>query len=183
MVKKVIDAVIALMAGITAYYLYDEISPGIMRQIFIVVLLGIMLIAVIDFVIPRKVSRKEPLGEYDPYSITELILLDEHDKPIKSWDLMGKTSLLIGKENDKENDKENVDVDLDECEYSALIDHQHALLNYCLDYWYIEDIYSRNGVRVQMINDGICYKVAKDRPCRLNAGDIILIANTKLLIT
>lgn len=180
LLKKIMDVVIAVVAGITTYFIYIDMKSNITKQIIIVVLIGIILIAFLDLFIPKKKKAvKENLEEYDTYNISELILLDENNKPIKSWDLSGKISLLIG----KEHDGEDVDVDLEECEYSALIDYEHAILNYCLDYWYIEDVYSKNGVRVQTINDGICYKVAKDRPCRLNAGDIIFIANTKLLIT
>lgn len=46
----------------------------------------------------------------------------------------------------------------------------------------IEDLHSNNGVRIQKRRDGQCYKLAKDRPCKLIKGDIVLIANTKLLV-
>lgn len=48
------------------------------------------------------------------------MLLDEHDKPLKSWDLAGKTALIIG----KKNDDEDVDVDLEDWEYSTFIQYQ-----------------------------------------------------------
>jgi len=108
----------------------------------------------------------------------QLMLLDEHEKPLKSWDLAGKTALIIG----KKNEDEDVDVDLDDCEYSTFIDSQHAVLNYCLDSWYLEDLGSENGVKIRKVEDGGCYKVTS-RPCRLSAGDVIYIANTRLLLT
>ena len=50
--------------------------------------------------------------------------------------------------------------------------------------WYdidrIEDLGSRNGVRIQDAKDGKLYQVSKEHPCRINAGDIIFIGNTRL---
>lgn len=109
---------------------------------------------------------------------SQLILLNEQDKPIKSWDLAGKTALIIG----KKSEDEAIDVDLDECEYSTFIDPQHAALNFCLDVWYLEDLGSQNGIKIKKVEDGACY-IVSNRPCRLSVGDIIYIANTRLLFT
>ena len=110
--------------------------------------------------------------------IQRLILLDEEGKPIKSWDLQGKISLIIGKAG---RDQE-LDIDLSDCEYSSFIDFQHAVLNFCLDQWYVEDLGSQNGVKVGKVEDGECYRVIH-RPCKVVAGDVLYIANTKLLLT
>ena len=75
-----------------------------------------------------------------------------------------------------------MDVDLEGCEYGAFVDYQHAALNYSLDQWYVEDLGSSNGVRVQKVEDGNCYRIT-DRPCRVMAGDVLYIANTRLLLT
>ena len=123
-------------------------------------------------------KREQPEGFLEEVKVRQLMLLDEHDKPLKSWDLAEKTALVIG----KKNEEEDVDVDLEDCEYSAFIDNQHAVLNYCLDSWYLEDLGSQNGVRIRKAEDGICYQVT-GRPCRILAGDVIYIANTRLLLT
>lgn len=104
--------------------------------------------------------------------IQRLILLDEEGKPIKSWDLQGKISLIIGKAG---RDQE-LDIDLSDCEYSSFIDFQHAVLNFCLDQWYVEDLGSQNGVKVGKVEDGECYRVIH-RPCKVVAGDVLYIAN------
>ena len=104
--------------------------------------------------------------------------MDEQNKPIKSWELSGKISIVIG----KKNEDEEVDVDLEDCEYSTFIDPQHAALNFCQNSWFVEDLNSQNGVQVKKVEDGVCYKVL-NRPCRVMPGDIIYIANTKLLLT
>lgn len=123
-------------------------------------------------------KREQPEGFLEEVKVRQLMLLDEHDKPLKSWDLAEKIALVIG----KKNEEEDVDVDLEDCEYSAFIDNQHAVLNYCLDSWYLEDLGSQNGVRIRKAEDGICYQVT-GRPCRILAGDVIYIANTRLLLT
>lgn len=109
----------------------------------------------------------------------ELVLLNEEEKPIRAWDLTGKTAMVIG----RKNRDEQVDVDLSDCEYSALINVQHAVLNYCLDSWYLEDLGSQNGIRIKKVEDGNCYQVAPNRPCRVATGDVIYIAKTKMLFT
>lgn len=123
-------------------------------------------------------EREQPEGIQEEVKATQLMLLDERNKPLKSWDLAGKTALIIG----KKNEEEDVDVDLEDCEYSAFIDNQHAVLNYCLDSWYLEDLGSQNGVKIRKAEDGICYQVT-GRPCRILAGDVIYIASTRLLLT
>lgn len=110
--------------------------------------------------------------------VHELILLDEHNKPIKSWNIAGKTGIVIG----RKDQEEEVDVDLEDSEYGTFVDPLHASLNYCFDSWYLEDLGSANGVRVQKAEDGICYKMA-NRPCKIVAGDIIYIANMRILMT
>jgi len=109
----------------------------------------------------------------------ELVLLNEHDKPIRAWDLTGKTAMVIG----RKGKNEEVHVDLSDCEYSALINVQHAVLNFSLDSWYIEDLGSQNGIRIKKAEDGVCYQVTANRPCKISAGDVIYIAKTKLLFT
>lgn len=140
------------------------------------------LAAVIDLILQltakNAAAKKSPAEFLEAAKVRELMLLDEYDKPLKSWDLAGKTALIIG----KKNEDEDVDVDLEDCEYSTFIDGQHAVLNYCLDSWYLEDLGSKNGVKIRKVEDGGCYQVT-NRPCRLSAGDVIYIANTRLLLT
>lgn len=110
--------------------------------------------------------------------IGQLILLDEQDKPIKSWDMAGRISMVIG----REGGGEDVDVDLEDCAFGSFVDFQHAALNFCLDQWYVEDLDSRNGVKIRKAEDGECYRVM-GRPCRVAAGDVLYIANTRLLLS
>ena len=108
--------------------------------------------------------------------LQELLLLDEEGNEISAWHIGGKTSLLIG----RDEHKENVDINLQNTEYGGMADRQHAVLNYAAGQWYIEDLGSRNGVRIQDAKDGKVYQVSREHPCRINAGDIIFIGNTRL---
>ena len=110
--------------------------------------------------------------------IERLILLDEQDKPVKSWDMAGRTAMLIG----RSGGEEDVDVDLEDCAYSSFIDFLHSALNFAQDQWYIEDLGSQNGIKIRKAVDGECYKVM-GRSCKVEAGDILYIARTRLLLS
>lgn len=45
-------------------------------------------------------------------------------------------------------------INLQNTEYGGMVDRQHAVLNYAAGQWYIEDLGSRNGVRIQDAKDG-----------------------------
>lgn len=126
----------------------------------------------------RKIRQPCLTESFQGYGLQQLILLDSQERPVKSWDLQGRTSLIIG----KAGQGQELDIDLSDCEYSGFIDFQHAVLNFCLDQWYVEDMESQNGVKIKKVEDGECYRVIH-RPCKVVAGDIIYIANTKLLLT
>lgn len=179
--KKITDLGIMLCSAALAVYVAVW-QESMWKWVWFVLLMVVSIAALNDLIdrfTPRKREKKYGQSKELDEAIRELILLDENEKPVKAWDLEGRVSMLIG----RDNPKEPVDVDLDECEYSALIDEQHAVLNYCMDAWYVEDLNSRNGIRIRKVDDGLCYRVMKNRPCRLMPGDMIYIANTKLLIT
>lgn len=152
--------------------------------IFLIFVFGLVF-AIADLVwqvYQRKVQEnlqkaKESFG-IKKQGIGRLILLDEQNKPIKSWDIAGRVSVVIG----RVNKEEDVDVNLEDCAFGGFIDFQHAALNFCMEQWYVEDLGSQNGVRIRKAEDGECYKVM-GRPCRIEAGDILYIANTKLLLS
>lgn len=139
--------------------------------------------AVMDWVrqVNAKDERTAHFEQAAGFVAYELILLDEMEKPIRAWDLTGRTAMVIGRRSpDTDVD---IDVDLSECEYGALVNIQHAILNYCLDSWYIEDPGSQNGIQIKKAEDGKRYHVAPHRPCKISAGDVIYIAKTRLLFT
>lgn len=109
-------------------------------------------------------------------SIQELILLDEEGNEISAWHIGGKTAVLIG----RDTCKENVDINLHNTEYGGMVDRQHAVLNYAGEQWYIEDLSSKNGIKICHGEDGELYQVSKEHLCKINSGDMIYIAKTRL---
>ena len=108
----------------------------------------------------------------------QVVLLNEDNRELSSWDLFGRTALVIGRD-EGENE---VDINLADITYAGFVDIEHAVLNYCGNDWYIEDLSSANGVRIQKKGDDKQYKLAADKPCRLDLGDIIHIAQIKLQV-
>ena len=156
--------------GVCFTYMEQSRGRDTLTAVCGIVFLAFLLLAVMDS-LPTKRKRGA-----NGWGIQELLLLDEEGNEISAWHIGGKTSLLIG----RDEHKENVDINLQNTEYGGMVDRQHAVLNYAAGQWYIEDLGSRNGVRIQDAKDGKLYQVSKEHPCRINAGDIIFIGNTRL---
>lgn len=107
--------------------------------------------------------------------ICALALLDEDDEEITEWNIAGKISLLIG----RDTVRENVDINLMNTAFAGMVDRQHAVMNYTAGQWYIEDLNSANGIRIQK-KDGRVYEVSGTQPCVVEKGDILYIGLTKL---
>ncbi len=180
--KQILD-ILTVLCGIgVIYYILKEIRTWRITPPLVLAVAVCTAWVLYDLFRPegknRPVMFRSEPEAVQTHGIQRLILLDQEGKPIKSWDLQGKVSQIIGKAG---QDRE-LDIDLSDCEYSSFIDFQHAVLNFCLDQWYVEDLGSQNGVKVRKVEDGECYRVIH-RPCKVVAGDILYIANTKLLLT
>lgn len=129
----------------------------------------------------RKGEKKEDNMAKDnriPRStLTEIVLLGEDDTRLASWALYGKNGLVIG----RDIGENQVSINLEDTTYASMIDVEHAVLNYSGDDWYIEDISEKNGISVQKM-DGRRYKLAYGKPCRLEHGDILYVALTRLQV-
>ena len=110
--------------------------------------------------------------------IGKLILKGEDGKNLKVWDTGNKKSLLIG----KSSPEAEVDIDLSDVEYASLISKQHAVLNCSGENWYVEDIGSTNGSGIKRRNERSRFRLEADKPYPIHSGDIIYIANTKILV-
>lgn len=184
-IKIVADIVILLCSSILCGQIY--FGTHVYKQFIFVfyLLVFVLFLALVDLICQihrlktqeNTREKKEVLG-LRAHEIGWLILLDEQDKPIKSWDIAGRVSLVIG----RAGGEDDVDVDLEDCAFGGFIDFQHAALNFHMEQWYAEDLGSQNGVKIWKADDGECYKVM-GRPCRVEAGDILCIANTRLLLS
>ena len=103
-------------------------------------------------------------------------MLNKNGEIISTWELYGKTSAVIG----KDIGENQVDINLNETPYAAMIDVEHAVLNYADGNWYIEDLDSQNGISIQKIGQDKAYKLSSLQPCKLDFGDIIFIGVCQL---
>ncbi len=125
-----------------------------------------------------RITRAEPKTaiETGKKPVRELVLINEEGDVLFTWDIRGKTSLVIG----KSTQKEPVDIDLSMSAMSQMISKQHAVLNYTNDGWCIDDIDSKNGTRVRKLSQNAIMDVKLVGSVQLVAGDIIYIASTML---
>lgn len=108
-----------------------------------------------------------------------LALLDDTQRMVRTWNLMGHTALLIG----KNFDGDQPGIDLADTEFDMLIDFQHAVLNYTPKGWVIEDLSSRNGVGIERPSSPRLELLASGLPYPIHPGDIIIIAGeTRLAV-
>lgn len=109
--------------------------------------------------------------------LSELVLLSEEDTVVKTWNILGKNSLVIG----KKNSEEDIDIDLSDTYFSGTVSDVHAILNYVDGSWYIEDMQSKNGTRIKGFLEDKLYNI-KDGQSKLAKKDYIFIGLNKLQI-
>lgn len=63
-----------------------------------------------------------------------------------------------------------------------MVDVEHAVLNFAGGSWYVSDLESQNGIRVEKARDGQVYRIAPDVPCRIESGDCLYIGMSRLLL-
>lgn len=156
-------------------YLEQELYMMVILAVGAAVFLVFLILALWDSDKAGKRKMKSRHGKTGVGGIHSLILLDEEDQEIAEWNIAGKVSVLIG----RDSHRENVDVNLMNTAFAGMVDRQHAVLNYAAGQWYIEDLDSANGIRVQK-QDGILYEVAKGQPALVEKGDVLVIGLTKL---
>lgn len=166
----IICSISAAVIILCVTYMGQERTGKILASVCGMVFIAFLLAAAADTAAGRK------KGMPGKQAIQTLVLLDEEGNEINAWHIGGKTSVLIG----RDRHRKNVDVNLQDTEYGGMADRQHAVLNYAGGQWYVEDLGSRNGVKIQAAGDKKIYQVSGEHMCRLNAGDIILIGNTRL---
>ena len=129
------------------------------------------------FTLYRSLKGKSPARrDTIPATISQIALLNKNGETISTWELYGKTSMVIG----KDFGENEVGVDLGKTQYAAMIDIEHAVLNYVSGSWYIEDLGSQNGISIKKFGQEKDYKLSSLQPCKLDLGDIIYIGVCQL---
>ncbi|MFX3633307.1 MAG: FHA domain-containing protein [Candidatus Pristimantibacillus sp.] len=168
----IIDILIVITALEAIYYAFFINTEQTLMWVTGIIALS----AVLAWISVRMAKRQRYRRE--SAVIAKLVLLDEEGERLKEWYISGETSLLIG----KSSGRNEVDIDLSDAEYASIISPQHAVLNYAAKGWYIEDLDSRNGVGLRKFNRSAVTRLDNEKPYRLDAGDLLLIANTRLLV-
>lgn len=183
--RKIIDGIIAALFLVIAILLIDM---GVCNRNYahtgIVLLVLSLFFAILHIVWlwkpdqPKNNAWPDKTGWSAPgTALTELVLLGEDGTRLASWNIYGKNGVVIG----RDIGENHVTVNLNNATYASMIDIEHAVLNYSGDSWYIEDVSEKNGISIEKI-DGKKYKIAYGKPCKLERGDIIHIALTRLQI-
>ncbi|MGE7090742.1 FHA domain-containing protein [Lysinibacillus sp. NPDC048646] len=173
MMLKIIDILIVTIAFFFILYVF------VMNQDFLLkTIIGSILAIIIIVYGSIMYETKKVLNDITDTDIQKIVLLSEQGKEMKEWSIKGKTSLLIG----KSSTEQEADIDLSGTEYESLINYEHAVLNCVSGMWYIEDIDSVNGVGIKKSHKRVKNRLKYDNPSRINNGDIIYIANTRILV-
>ncbi len=164
-----IAILISCTTGIILSYVYleDPMEKQVSLGILIAVGIVFLVLTIAD------TQRKECTGGYGGKrrGISEILLLGEENNVTAVWDIYGKTSVVFGKD-EREN---QVDVNLKNTDYAGTVDGEHAVMNFSNGSWYIEDLDSENGTRLQRGGEGKKYRVSSREPCRVEKNDIIYL--------
>ena len=169
--KSTLDMAILLSCttGIILSYVYLENPMEKRVSLTILIAVGVLflILAIADM------QRKENTGRYGGKrrGISEILLLGEENNVTAVWDIYGKTSVVFGKD-EREN---QVDVNLKNTDYAGTVDGEHAVMNFSNGSWYIEDLDSENGTRLQRGGEGKRYRVSSREPCKVEKNDIIYL--------
>ncbi len=174
-----LDGGIAILAAILSIFIYVYYN-GYLEQQYILLWSGIFIIISLFYARKALTTSNEPVINLvvDNSDISSVVMLNEQGNIIKRWDTKGKTALLIG----KHTKNKEVDIDLSDSMYDALIHNEHAVMNFAAGKWYLEAVHTPSGITVQKADDRMRYRLTGAKPCRLEQGDVVYIANTRLLM-
>lgn len=171
-----ITIVISCITGMVLSYVYLE---NVLQKQTSLTILGAVgtIFLFLWFMDCGKYRRRR---EYDTgrAEISEILLLGEDNNITDTWDIYRKTSIVFG----RDEGENQVDVSLRNTDYAGTVDGEHAVMNYSGGSWYIEDLDSENGTRIQRNGEDKPYRVSSREPCRVEKGDIIYLGLAPLKI-
>ena len=169
--KKTLDIaiIISCITGMILSYVYLENDTEKMVSLTALGIIGCLffVLAVID---GAGIGRPKRYAS-GVNGISELQLLGEDNNITDIWDICRKTSIVFG----KDEGQNQVDVNLKNTDYAGTVDGEHAVMNYSDGSWYIEDLDSENGTRIQRNGEDRSYKISSREPCKVEKNDIIYL--------
>lgn len=176
--KCIVDVLVIIFAALFSYLFWWQVPEAIYRAVVSLFLGLLILLMTYRLRVDIRSLRRPGKRQVSSGSIIgELALLGEEDDIVRTWRILGMPSAIIG----KSTLTTHADIDLRDTAFATMVDPEHALLNYTQSGWYIEDNDSRNGISI-VKRDQKKYHISKTEPCLLEKGDIIYIANTRLLV-
>lgn len=171
--KTTLDIVIIIscFTGIILSYVYLE---NFIEMIVSLITLGTvgLLFLILAFIDNAKTKSWEKYGySTGQVGISEILLLGENNNITDTWDIYRKTSIVFG----RDEGENQVDINLKNTDYAGTIDREHAVMNYSNGSWYIEDLDSKNGTRIQRNGIDKPYMISSREPCKVEKGDIIYL--------
>lgn len=171
-----ISIVVSCMTGVALSYVYlDNIEKNV-SLIILGIVGALSLLSVFDDFI--QIHKKRDRYHAERAEISEILLLGEDNNITDTWDIYRKTSLVFG----KDEGQNQVDISLKNTDYAGTVDGEHAVMNYSNGSWYIEDLDSENGTRIQRNGEDKPYRVSSREPCKVEKGDIIYLGLAPLRI-
>lgn len=193
------NIIILLILIITFIYIYHEnySTQSIYTAIFIFVGVTLYLLIVERFrekiIMEQKIEELQNLREKEHQyflekvkelqkeeknCIEQIVLKNEEGYDIKTWKIGRKNSIILG----KNTLTTKVDIDISGCVYSNLVSRMHGILTKTNGIWYYEDLNSRNGSGLERKIEGKKVKLKSNTPIKVEKGDIIYLATTRVLI-
>ena len=168
--------VIFFITGMVLAYVYLE--NVLQKQVSLTLLgavgAGFLILWFADYARYRR-PREHGTGKTE---ISQILLLGEDNNITDTWDIYRKTSIVFG----RDEGENQVDINLKNTDYAGTVDGEHAVMNYSGGSWYIEDLDSENGTRIQRNGEDKPYRVSSREPCKVEKGDIIYLGLAPLKI-
>ena len=177
----ILDALIFIMVCVCLMLANDYVADKTTRNYIMIAGVAILLVLLIVELVFWAKAQKTTSGSVAVGNqvASALVLLGEGQRGISRWDLMGNTSILIG----KTGPDSEADIDLRGTEYSSMLDDQHVMLNFTETGWYIEDLASRNGTAILRPGNEREQLLTPGMPCKIEPGDVLCLASdTKLAV-
>lgn len=170
-----ITIVISCITGMVLAYVYLENLTE--KQVSLTILGSVGILFLFLWFMDRGKNSRQ---DYDTgrTEISEILLLGEDNNITDTWDIYRKTSIVFG----RDEGENQVDVNLKNTDYAGTVDGEHAVMNYSGGSWYIEDLDSENGTRIQRNGEDKPYRVSSREPCKVERGDIIYLGLAPLKI-
>lgn len=191
MKKVMVDLMLACVnfaiVAVTWFYPQEIRNTTVILAISFILMLVFLLLAARDrnYQQDCRDAKRQTAASSEGHSqiqvaggITEIILLSEEDTEIMAWDIYNKVSVVIG----RDIGENRVDISLSDSPHASMVDVEHAVLNFAGGIWYVSDLESQNGIRVEKSADGQVYRIAPDAPCRIESGDCLYIGLNRLLL-